>query len=68
MVREMKNDGDQLCEGNKENFRCSGMKRVRVYNEEEGEQQQEEPIAQNSKYKKLEIIQHSPMVEVASLK
>lgn len=36
MVREMRNDGDQLGENNKENFRSTGMKRVRGQNEVEG--------------------------------
>lgn len=52
MVRKMGNDGHQFCENNKENFRNSGMKRVRGQNEVEGEQQIEEPIAKNSKCQK----------------
>lgn len=48
----MRNDGEQLGENNKENFRNSGMKRVRGQNEVEGEQQMEKLIAKNSQCQK----------------
>lgn len=65
-AREVRISNDQSRDGNKEDISSSGMKRVRVPQDETGKQQQEECSAKNNKCPKLDLIPHNPMVEVAS--